>query len=70
LEKKLANELKAKEQLQLQIEILLKLIQVNHSEFERIFKVRMHGEVQMLELLFAHKPLIDCTYINYLNIIA
>ena len=61
MEKKLANELKAKEQLQLQIEILLKLIQVNHSEFERIFKVRMHGKIQMLVLLYAHKPLTECT---------
>ena len=38
MEKKLANEIKAKEQLQMKYENLQKLIQVNFSEFG--FKVR------------------------------
>lgn len=44
MEKKLANEIKAKEQLQMKYENLQKLIQGNLSEFN--FKVRtyMHAE--------------------------
>ena len=45
MEKKLADEIKAREQLQTQNENLHKLIRLNYSEVERTIKVKIYNEM-------------------------